>query len=74
MIKVTCKDSTEPVKSEYPCLKVSRYYKRIVLFTAPKTGYELEGGKFTTRFHHSECWEEGDFQPYTGTIELSNEL
>ena len=63
MIKVNCKDGSEPVKEEYPCLKISKS-KRIVAFTARQTGYELQGipGDRATflysvsrepRFHHS---------------------
>ena len=74
MIKVNCKDGIEPVKEEYPCLKKSTYYGRIVLFTASRTGSELEGGKLPTKFNYSTAWAEEDFKPYTGTVELSNEL
>lgn len=74
MIKVNCKDGIELVKEEYPCLKKSGHYARIVLFTAPKRGYELAGGKLITKFHYSESWAEEDFRLYTGTVELSNEL
>ena len=74
MIKVTYRPGIEPVKEEYPCLKKSGYYNRIVLFTGPQKGYELAGGELTVKFHYSESWSEEDFRPYTGTIELSNEL
>ena len=74
MIKVNCKDGIEPVKEEYPCLKRAAYSGRIVLFTAPKTGYELHGGDLIHNFHDSQTWEEEGFQLYTGPLELSNEL
>ena len=71
MIKVNCKDSNEPVKEKYPCLKRSINYGRIVLFSGPEIGYELKG---PTAFCYAETWAEKDFKLYTGTIELSNEL
>ena len=73
MIKVNCKDGIEPVKKEYPCLKKSQN-GRIVLFTDRGRGFELEGGRMTTDFHFSITWIEEDFELYTGTVELSNEL
>ena len=74
MIKVNCKDGSESVKEEYPCLKKARASGRIILFTAPRTGSELQGGYSLTTFQHATGWIEEDFQLYTGTIELSNEL
>ena len=74
MIKINCKAGIEPVKIEYPCLKKSAHYGRIVLFIARNTGWELDGGSLRSDFRYSETWVEEDFQLYTGTIELSNEL
>ena len=75
MIKVNCKDGSEPVKEEYPCLKISKS-KRIVAFTARQTGYELQGipGDRATFLYYSDCWNEALYKPYPGTVELSNEL
>ena len=74
MIKVNCKDGSEPLEEKYPCLKKSVHFGNIVLFTAPGIGYELDGGRCSTDFHYSHSWIEEDFRLYTGTIELSNEL
>ena len=74
MIKVNCKDGIESVKSEYSCLKKAIDGGRIVLFTAPGTGYELDGGRRPTHFHSCNSWLEKEFRLYPGTIELSNEL
>ena len=75
MIKVNCKDGSEPVKETYPCLKKSVGFERIVLFVGLKTGYELIAGlDRETDFHYSESWAEEGFELYTGTVELSNEL
>lgn len=72
MIKVTCKDRSDPEKPTYPCLKITEK-KRIVLFTGPKTGYELNGGPDSTwLFYHSERWVEDNFLLYNGVVELSN--
>ena len=73
MIKVICKDGIEPVKGQYPCIKATKG-GRIVLFTAPTIGYELRNREKSTSFHWSNCWVEEDFQLYTGTVELSNEI
>ena len=75
MIKVNCKDGIDPVKEEYPYLKKS-VNGRIVAFTAPNIGYELKGilGSIVTPFYHSQRWREESYKPYTGTVELSNEL
>lgn len=75
MIKVNCKNGIEPVKEEYPCLK-TLIQGRIVLFTAPKTGYVLKGipGDVTPLLYYSDCWCEDIYEPYTGIVELSNEL
>ena len=73
MIKVNCKGGIEPVREQYPCLKITKK-GRIVLFTAPGVGCELEGGENSTRFHYCDVWIKEDFQLYTGTIELSNEV
>ena len=74
MIKVNCTAGIERVEEEYPCLKKAVNLGRIVLFTAPKTGFELDGGGLQTNFHHSESWAEESFQLYPGTVELSNAL
>ena len=74
MIKVNCKDGIESVKEEYPYLKKGTAGGRIVLFTAPGTGYELHGGRRSTHFHSCNSWLEAEFRLYPGTVELSNEL
>ena len=75
MIKVTCKNGIEPVKEEYPCLKKSVGFERIVLFVGPKRGFELVAGlDRRSDFHYSESWAEEGFESCTGTVELSNEL
>ena len=75
MIEVNCKDGIELVKEEYPCLKKA-YSGRIIAFTAPNTGYELKGilGDTAPFLYYSEDWSEEVYKPYTGTVELSNEL
>ena len=75
MIKVNCKDGNELVKETYPCLKISKS-KRIVAFTGPQTGYELQGipGDRATFLFYSNRWNEAIYEPYPGTVELSNEL
>jgi len=75
MIKLICKDRTEPVKEEYPCLKISDFH-RIVAFTGPRSGYELRPipGDDGTLFYYSDKWSEEMYKSYNGTVEFSNDL
>ncbi len=74
MIKVIRKDVVAKTKNDYPCLKRSEL-ERIVLFIAPRTGYELVGGETPYGFFcYSDDWREDVYELYEGTVELSNDI
>ena len=75
MIDVKCKDddSKTEEKNIYPCLKICRNSGRIVLFVAPKDGYQLScETEACDLLHHSTMWTEDLYTLYPGTIELKN--
>ena len=74
MITVTCKDDDSKTEEEniYPCLKICENSGRIVLFTAPATGYHLCGDGGDRFMYRSETWPEDVYVMYSGTIELKN--
>ena len=75
MIKVKYNGDVEKVKTEYPCLKISKEDGRIVLFTGPNVGYEIFGGNNPYKFlEYATNWAELYFKLCTGTLELSNDL
>ena len=60
---------------KYPCLKITKNKKSIVLFINLNTGYELhdEGNKKCELLYlYSNSWLEEDFELFDGKIELSN--
>jgi len=75
MIKINRSNKTVVLKESYPCLKISHNQSRIVLFTGPKTGYEMcsEWGKYGF-LDYDKTWPEESFTLYNGTIELTNDL
>ena len=84
MIKVKFNmDDVKKKKDEYPCIKIDNVSGRIVLFTAPRKGYEIRcdtikmihwpGLELSDFMKFSEHWRESDYELYSGKIELSNE-
>ncbi len=73
MINVVVKKDHVTDKSDYPCLKIANT-GRIVLFTGIKTGYQLVGDDYYGFLYYATDWCEGEFEPYTGTLELSNNM
>ena len=74
MIDVTLQDKQIKEESEYPCLKICKSNGRIILFVAPREGFELVGGKSpnTSNSRYSTAWDEAQLQPYNGVIEIQN--
>lgn len=69
------KEATEVQKQEYPCLKVfiNGEYNKIVLFTHQNVGTVVHTfGNCGTIGEWSDEWLESNFQPFNGTVELSN--
>lgn len=59
---------------EYPMLMISKNEpKYVVLFTKKNCGMMIQPNKFYERVHYSENWLMAEFEPFTGTITLSNE-
>ncbi|MFK5950906.1 MAG: hypothetical protein QM500_19310 [Methylococcales bacterium] len=71
VIKETTKKKEEII---YPFLMISTKSNRVVLFASNSCGVLVNSDCFDDQIgrHHSE-WYMGDFVPFTGTIELSNE-
>lgn len=69
---------TKVQEQEYPCLKVFRSkndndHDKIVLFTHPNVGTVVHTfGNCHTIGEWSNEWLEFNFQPFNGTVELSN--
>ena len=59
--------------SQYPCVKAAKHFdkKQIVLFTAPKTGVNINGVGWPYG-HKSGVWDEKYFEPFTGSIEYKD--
>ncbi len=74
MIDVTLKDKQIKKELEYPCLKICKPTGRIVLFVAPKEGFELVSriSPSTSSSRYSTTWDEAQLQPYNGVIEIQN--
>ena len=71
------KGETKVQKSEYPCLKVSRSdvseREQVVLFTDPNEGFVVYSTDLERQVgDYSKSWVEYNFEPFNGTIELSN--
>lgn len=60
--------------TDYPCLKQSplcvEHY--VVLFTGPRTGTVVVASKDYKLGHTAPNWFEEQFDPFFGTVELSN--
>lgn len=78
-MKSKIKEATEVQKQEYPCLKVFRKslhdenLEKVVLFIAPNEGF-LVHFSFCDATIGDFCadWNEPVFEPFYGTVELSN--
>jgi hypothetical protein len=68
-IKVT-KNHPSDIVCDYPCLKIHRTTKNIVLFLGLNRGILLTDGM--PRYEIN--WEEIDFRVYTGVLTLENIL
>lgn len=59
-------------KAEYPCLMKSTKESLVVLFTGYGEGFVVWAGDGYSFFGESYDWDMACFEPFNGTIELSN--
>ena len=72
MIKSIQKEYNKTPTIEYPCIQISKNSGLIVLFSEPCRGTILiEGHPEGIGWAH-DGWSMGHFEPYNGSIELSN--
>ena len=57
----------------YPCLMISTWNGTVVLFTADSKGTCVHAGKTNILGEHSTMWGMDLFEPFNGTITLSND-
>jgi hypothetical protein len=71
-MKVEINEKETQGEVKYPCLMKSEK-GLIVLFNAPECGIVLKGNDVHERGHYSSNWNMDSFEPFNGTITLSNE-
>lgn len=67
-------EQPKEVKPEYPCLKINKTNKRVVLFTEKNTGFQVacETYENDNIGFFSNTWAEDMYSSFTGKLELSN--
>jgi len=73
-MKVIVKEKESGADIKYPCLMITDR-ENIVLFSGPSTGVVINTRAASSWSIGEYCnsWADGDFRPFNGTIELSNE-
>lgn len=73
-MKVTIKNEHKSTEIKYPCVMQTIYDDIIVLFCQEGEGIVIQGDGYIIGSYHSD-WRNtnGYWQPFTGTIELSND-
>jgi polysaccharide deacetylase 2 family uncharacterized protein YibQ len=67
--------TAETPKNKYPYLGENNRTGRIVFFTSPRSGMQVNMAKLGTRGlgYYDSTWAEGLFVPFSGTVTLSND-
>lgn len=59
--------------SEYPCLKISKDTKVVVLFSSISAGFVVHPGESARHIGESSLsWSSHCFEPFSGEVTLSN--